>query len=153
MNPHIPFGVPLWLLRHIDQRLEFRKQLMNRAEFAQPVEPDRWLLGAHQKLFHLSPNALSRQVIQLNRSTKRGRVGLNIEFETGCKLCGPEHAQAVLRESDWRHSAQNSSSETCATATRIDDVARQRVLENRIDGKVPPLRSDVQTSEFQSRFA
>ncbi len=48
MDKDITFRVPLGILRNIDERFDFRKKLIERAQSVQPTQPDRGTLRAQE---------------------------------------------------------------------------------------------------------
>src|SRR6266404_1535700 len=95
------------------------------------------MLRLQQELFHLSPDAFARQIRKVDLATEFARLGLNPE----CKLRGAQDAQTVFRKSLGRDGAQNSLLDIVAALKRIDDVSRQRVLQDRVDREIAPAHA------------
>src|SRR5712692_6065985 len=95
------------------------------------------MLRLQQELFHLAPDAFVRQIGQINLATKFDGLCLNFKFKSRGKLRGPQHAQAVLDESLSGDSAQNFVFKVATAIERIDDLAGQWVLQDRVDREVP----------------
>ena len=98
VHPDVAFRMPLGLLLAPDERLQFRKQLIDDAELERERESDRRALGAQQQLFDLSPDALGRQIVEADRSAQRLRVVVERQLEARGELHRAQHAQAVVAE-------------------------------------------------------
>src|SRR5258706_1172066 len=143
MNKNVALRMPFRVLRHIDQHLDLRKQLIDGLERVQPAQSDRRLARPQQQFFHLSPNSFSGKIGKIYRAAQLDGVWVNAKLETRGKLRGPQDAQAVFRKRIERNCAQNPALNVFAAVEWINDRAGQRILHNRVDGEVATARRIV----------
>ena len=108
VHPDVTFGVPLGFLLASDERLELGKQSLDHAELQRELQPDRRLRSLEQQLFEFSPDALSREVIEIEAAADVARAGLEVEVEARGKLQRAQHPERVVAEGDGIHRAENT---------------------------------------------
>ena len=98
VHPDVAFRMPLGFLLASDERLQFRKQLVDDAELERQREADRRAPRAQQQLLDLAPDALRRQIVETDRSAQRLRLFVERQLEPRRELHRAQHAQAVVAE-------------------------------------------------------
>src|ERR1051325_8956712 len=142
---HIAFGMPFRILRHSDQALYLRKEFLDRTELSQPFKPDRRTLRAEQKFFEFAPDSFGRQIAKLDTPTKFDSVGMNVELETGCELGRSQYSQTVFGERVARHCTQHALLNVSLTFERIDQLAGEWILKDRVDREIAATRGFCNT--------
>src|SRR6478672_8420657 len=99
MNKDIAFRVPFLILGHIDQSVKLRKELLDCAELTQALQTKRRTARQQQQLLNFSPNALRRQIRQIDATGQRNGCGFNLKLKTCSELRGPQNPQAVFGKS------------------------------------------------------
>jgi hypothetical protein len=89
-----------------------------------------------QQLFHLSPHALRRQIVQGDRGTDRARRGGYLQFEPRRELQRAQDAQAVVGEREGIDDTEDALLQIGTPLEGIDQRAVERVPRDRVDGEV-----------------
>src|SRR5438874_976896 len=96
VNPNVTFRMPLRFLRYINQSLQLRKELIDNAEIAQPLQTDGRTLCAQEQLLDLAPDSFGGQISHIDCATKRNCLSIDIELKARGELRSAKNAQAVL---------------------------------------------------------
>src|SRR5205823_7673928 len=86
VNPNVAFRMPLRFLRYINQSLQLRKELIDNAEIAQPLQTNRGMLRAQKQLLDLPPNSFGGQISHIDCATKRNCLSIDIELKARGEL-------------------------------------------------------------------
>ncbi len=144
VRPHVAFGMPLRILGAVIERHHLGQYLFDDTEIARETKSKGRPFGDEQQLFHLSPDALGRQIVQWNAAADVGAGRFQRELEAGGKLHGAQHTQRVVAETFGIHDAQHPAFEVDSAVVRIEVLLRQRIPGNGVDGEVAPPRGFVE---------
>src|ERR1043166_5667288 len=98
------------------------------------------MLCLEQELLHLSPDSLGRKIAEIHIATQFDCFGMNVELETRRELRRAQHPQAVFSKRLDRNGAEQALLNVSSTVVRIDQLAGQWILEDRVDCEVAAPR-------------
>jgi hypothetical protein len=136
VDPHVAFRVPVHVLHAADQRPQLRRQRVDDAKFERERKANRWLAREAEQFLELAPDALGRQVVEMNRPAQRDRRRFERQVEARRELQRPQDAQAVVAKGPGIDDAEHAPIEIGAAAVRIEVSVRQRIPADRVDREV-----------------
>ena len=120
VNKNVAFRMPLRILRHIDQRFDLRKQLVEGAQRLQPTQTDRRAPGAQQQFLHLSPNSFGWKIRKINCATQFHRFWMNSNSKRAAN-CAARKTRKLSSKKFRLTTARKLRRDVFAARERIDD--------------------------------
>ena len=136
MSPDVAFGVPLRLLRAVDEGRELGEQPLHDAGLARQGEAQRRPRGQQEQLLELAPHPFGRQVVEGGRAAGGAGRFVDLEFQARGELHRAQHAQAVVAEGGPVDHAQALAPQVVASAVGVEVLLAQRVPGDGVDGEV-----------------
>src|ERR1044071_8347031 len=127
-------------LLHALQRVEFGEELGRDDQAVEPTEADGVLRRNDENLLQLAPDALGREVCEVDGEAELYGLPFDLEPEARGELRGAQDAQGVLDEGLRGDGAQQFRLHVCEPPMRVDDLAVERVFEDGVDGEVAAAR-------------
>ena len=141
VDPDVPLGMPLRLLRTADQRVELREQPLDRRRAAAPAR-SRSTAAARAAAASRSPPRCARPADR--RAGWSGRAPSSAGSSANSKRAANWIARSTRRLSSAKVAridrAEQAPFEIAAAVERIDVVAGQRIPGDGVDGEVAPPR-------------
>ena len=140
VRPHVALGVPGGVLRRRLERQQLRRDDRQHPPGLQEREAEGRPPRLQQELLDLAEDPLGGQLGEGHRGAQGGGCLVDFELVPGGELDGAQRAQRVLAERPGVHRAQEAGLEVAPAAPGVEELARGRVEEHRVDREVAAAR-------------
>ena len=123
------------------ERLNFRPELAADAEITGIPESNRGMLGMEKPFFNLTPDAFSREVVEIDLTTDGNSGRIDDKFKPRRELHRAEDAQAIFDKGCRIDDPDKSLVEIGPAIKWIDQLRGKWIIKDGVDGKVPSAGS------------
>jgi hypothetical protein len=132
--PDVAFGMPGGILRAVDEGLQFRV-VVDPAAVSEETQTEGRAHTLEEKLFPFPSNPLDRKMFTAEGTAERECLGGSLQLKAGDELHTSQDAQGVLRKLR-RNVAQRATFQILKAIPRIDQLLRQWIVGNGIEGEI-----------------
>ena len=153
VRPDVAFGMPLRVLGRGGQRHELGRDRLQHSPLARERETEGRPPRLQEQLLDLAEDAVGGQLAERHRRAEPGGRLVDLELEARGELQRAQRPQRVVAESRRVDRSQPPRVEVGLATPRVDELARGRIEEHRVDREIPAPRRFVDREGRIARHA